>query len=445
MFVLTSGTLLAQEEEPASKKDVEEVESMVDGTNETLIEVKNIVDALRKIKVSGYIQPQFRLSDLKGTSAQFSGGNLPSNSNKLFQVRRGRLKVTYDNVLTQFVLQIDAIQTGVSLKDAYVSVTEPWLQSFGLQMGVFDRPFGYEISFSSSARESPERSRVYQTLFPGERELGAKFFYAPQIGSMSFLRADVGVFNGSGPTANEFDNFKDLIGHVSAQIPFEDAGAELDIGLSGYLGNVRNDTKYLWTSGSPAAGARGFVLDSSATNRGDGVPRRYVGADAQFYYDLPSVGGMTIRGEIITGKQPGASSASTPPGPVGTSLTTISPSSQPTGPIYRRDFLGWYVGLVQNLGSNNQIVVKYEVYDPNTEAESGDFGGASNLSTADIKFSTLGLGFIHHWDEYVKFVFYYEIVSNEELNSAAASSTSLAPFVENVRDNVFTFRTQVRF
>ncbi len=91
------------------------------------------------------------------------------------------------------MLQIDAIQTGVTVKDAYVLVTEPWTQSLGFQMGIFDRPFGYEISYSSSSRESPERSRMYQTLFPGERELGAKLFYAPQLGPLSFLRADVGT------------------------------------------------------------------------------------------------------------------------------------------------------------------------------------------------------------------------------------------------------------
>jgi hypothetical protein len=442
LLLTVSQAAFPQEEVEPS---LEGMKSTIEGMNESFAEYRAIVDALKKIRLSGYIQSQFRLTDLKGTAAQFSGGNFPSNSNKVFQVRRGRVKVSYDNVLTQFVLQLDAIQTRVLLKDAYVSVTEPWLQSFGLQMGVFDRPFGYEISFSSSARESPERSRVFQTLFPDERELGAKIMYAPQIGSFSFLRADLGVFNGSGPAANEFDNFKDLIGHISAQFPFDDAGAEFDLGVSGYLGNVRNDTKYLWTSGSPTPGIRGFVLDSSATNRGDGVPRRYVGVDVQFYYDLPAIGGMTIRGEVITGTQPGASGASSPLSPNGTSLTTISPSSQPTGPIYRRDFLGWYVSLVQNLGSSNQLVMKYDVYDPNKEAEGADFGGSSNLSTADIKFSTLGLGFIHHWDEYVKFVFYYEIVSNEELNSAAMANTSLAPFVGDARDNVFTFRTQVRF
>jgi hypothetical protein len=436
--------LLAQEKKDSSK-ELEELKGIVDGMNESFSEYRTVVDALRKIKLSGYIQPQFRLTDARGTPAIFSGGAFPTNSNKLFQVRRGRFKVTYDNVLTQYVLQIDATQTGVILKDAYVLVTEPWLQTFGFQMGVFDRPFGYEISYSSGNRESPERARVFQTLFPGEREIGAKLFYAPQMGSMSFLRADVGVFNGSGPLANEFDDFKDLIGHVAGQFPLGESGAEIDLGVSGYFGNVRNNTKYLWDNGVPSPGAKGFVVDSTASNLGAGVERKYFGVDAQFYYDVPVVGGMTIRGEYLTGRQAGSSLAATPPNAVGTALTTISPPAQPTGPMYLRDFSGWYVYLIQNLGTKEQIVLKYDSYDPNTNAEGADFITGSNLSVADIKFDTFGFGFIHHWDEYVKFLIYYEIVTNEKVNGTVSSSSSLAPFIDDVKDNVFTFRTQVKF
>jgi hypothetical protein len=312
-------------------------------------------------------------------------------------------------------------------------------------MGVFDRPFGYEISFSSSGRESPERSRVYQTLFPGERELGAKLLYAPQLGSMSFLRADLGLFNGSGPTSNEFDSFKDVIGHLAVQVPFEEAGAEIDLGISGYFGKVRNNTKYLWSDGEAAPGVRGLVVDSALSNQGDGVLRRYAGADVQFYYDVPVLGGMALRGEVIVGKQPGTSNAASPAGMSGTSLTTVSPSAQPTGPIYQRDFTGWYLNLVQNIGSSEQVVLKYDVYDPNSKVSGSDFGGQSNLTAADIRFSTLGFGFVHHWDENVKFVVYYEVVRNEKLNPAASTVPSLSAFIDDVRDNVFTFRVQYKF
>lgn len=134
--------------------------------------MKATVDATKKIKVSGYIQAQYQTAETAGITS-FAGGNFPSNVQSRFQVRRGRVKVNYDNDLTQYVLQIDVTQNGVAIKDVYASLREPWWQTFGLTAGIFNRPFGFEIGYSSSSRESPERSRVIQTLFPGERELGA--------------------------------------------------------------------------------------------------------------------------------------------------------------------------------------------------------------------------------------------------------------------------------
>lgn len=433
--------IAGDQEQAATKGELEEVKGAVQGLSESAMEYRGFVDALRKIKVSGYVQTQWRSTDLMNTAypiGNFSGGQFGGNVKNVFQVRRGRVKVTYDNVITQFVVQIDAIQTGVVLKDAYLSVTEPWTNSFGLQAGVFDRPFGYEISYSSSSRETPERSRVYQTLFPGERELGAKVFYAPQSGPLSFLRADVGVFNGSGPSANDYDSNKDLIGHIAAQIPLGDMNAALDVGVSGYVGSVRNNTKYLYTMGALANGSPGFVVDSVGTNVSAPVGRTYVGVDAQVYLDVPSIGGAIVRGEYVAGKQPGTSSS------------TTSPSTQPATGIYRREFSGFYVYYVQNLGDRNQIVVKYDAYDPNTKVAAADFQsgntvGAGGLTVTDIKFSTLGFGLVHYWDDNVKFMLYYEIVSNEELTGITGASSSLSPYVDNARDNVLTFRTQYRF
>jgi hypothetical protein len=417
---------------------VEEVEGKVDGMNESLTEVRNIVDALRKIKVSGYLLAQYRYTDLINQPypiGTFSGGTFPANTKNHFQIREGRLKFNYDNTLTQAAFQIDISPSGVIVKDAYLSLTEPWLQSFGLQMGVFDRPFGYEISFSSSSRESPERSRLFQTLFPGERDLGAKVFYTPQLGALSLLRFDLGVFNGTGANANEFDNFKDVIGHASVQVPLgEGSPIALDLGVSGYFGNVRSNSSDTYSNGEPSPGIRGFVKQTDTSNVGRGMTRRYVGADAQFYYDVPSIGGLILRSEYITGKQPGTSS------------TTVSPSTQPLTPLYNRDLVGWYINLVQNIGDQEQVVLKYDVYDPNTNVEASDFTTTSGLTAADIRYGTFGFGFIHHWDANIKFLLYYEIIKNEKLDpTKIPASSTLFPYTNDVRDNVLTFRIQYKF
>lgn len=426
------------QQEPATKEEVEEVRAVLEGLNESATEYRNYVDALRKIKVTGYLQPQFRFSKVDNVSwdiGTFSGGRFPQYSKNLFNLRRARVKFNYDNILTQFVLQIDVVQSGVAIKDAYLSLTEPWLQSFGFTAGVFDRPFGYEISFSSSSRESPERSRVYQTLMPGERELGAKLSFAPQLGSLSFLKAEVGVVNGAGPTNAEFDNFKDFIGRVGAQFPFEDAGTAVDVGLSGYFGMVRSGSSEIFRMGTQPSGDPGYLRERDTANQGKGFDRRYLGVDAQLYYDVPVLGGLIVRGEYLFGKQPGLAS------------TSVSVPTIPTvgTPLYLRDFSGWYLYVVQNLGSKNQVLVKYDVYDPNTEVTAGEMKTGSGFSVADLRYSTLGLGAIHHWDDNIKFVLYYEIVRNETVTKENVPSGPLAVYATDVRDNVVTFRIQYKF
>jgi hypothetical protein len=449
-LTIAFGGLARAQDQDTLKEDLQHVKESLQGMSESAAEYRSYVDALRKIKVSGYIQAQWRFTDvtLPASGAQyeigrFSGGSFPGNVKNLFTVRRGRVKVNYDNSLTQFVIQIDAVQSGLSVKDAYMVVTEPWLKSFGLQMGIFDRPFGYEISYSSSLREAPERSRVFQTLFPGERGLGAKLMYAPQIGPLSILRADLGVFNGSGPTANEFDNYKDIISHAALQIPVESAGMELDLGLSGYFGGVRNNSQYLYTMGTLLNGQKVFSADSSAANLGSGIARTYLGVDAQLYVDVPVVGGGILRGEYIFGKQPGTSGSPS-------TSQTVSPSSPISGPIYQRKFNGWYLTYIQNIGSREQLVLKYDVYDPNTDVSASDFtptnvSGSGGLTASDIRFSTLGLGLVHHWDENVKLLLYYEFVKNEELTSITGASSALVPYTVDVKDNVLTFRIQYKF
>jgi hypothetical protein len=142
---------------------------------------------------------------------------------------------------------------------------------------------------------------------------------------------------------------------------------------------------------------------------------------------------MTIRGEYITGQQPATAASN----------GFYNPGATVT-PLYVRNFTGWYLQYVQNIGLKNQFVVKYDVFDPNTDVEGNNIGAAgSNLNATDIKYSTLGLGWIYHWDTNVKFMFYYDAVTNESVNTL--SGGSLIPYKEDLKDNVFTMRMQLKF
>lgn len=405
------------------KAKIEELKGQVEGLNESYLETKATVDALKKIKLSGYIQAQFQSADIDGVPS-IAGGNFAAGIHNRFMIRRGRLKVAYDNEITNYVLQIDATEKGLGLKDAYVLFKEPWLKSFGLKAGVFDRPFGFEISYSSSSREAPERSRMYQTLFPGERDLGLSFEYSPFVPFEDFLgyfNFKGGLFAGNG-IAPEVDNQKDFIGRLGFSVPFYEENLAIDGGVSMYVGGVKLAAgKSIFTVNNPTSA----TVDTKTTY----ADRNYLGLDMQVYYALPLLGNFTLRGEYINGKQPGGSSAS-----------SSSPTALQAGDLYLRNFSAYYLNYVQNLGDKNQLVVKYDVYDPNTDVAGDQVGAvaAAKLGAGDIKYSTLGIGLVHYWDDNIKFVFYYDNVSNE-------TSSKLASLNSDLRDNVFTFRIQYKF
>lgn len=431
VFALLTTLGFAQSSDDAEQKtvaeNVSEIQGAVDGMNESMLEMKSTVDALKKIKITGYLQSQYQVAESEGAKS-FAGGDFGKTMDSRFGVRRGRVKFTYDNTISQMVIQLDATEKGVGIKDAYLSFKEPWMQTFGLTMGVFDRPFGFEIMYSSSSRETPERSRLFQTLFPGERDLGVKLEIAPQKGVLQYFNFKGGLFAGNG-IAVETDSKKDFIGRLGFQLPVTSINLALDGGVSIYRGKVRLDDPTKDAAGAAVTYST-FKLDSPTAFTTDAltqfVDRQYVGGDVQLYYDLPAIGGFSLRAEAISGSQPGTKSAS-------------SFYKAAGGDIYLRNFSGYYLCYVQNIGSRNQFVAKYDSYDPNSDVTADDFGkGNSKLSAADLKYNTLGLGWIYHWDANVKLVAYYDMVTNE-------TNSTLKGFESNLKDNVFTFRIQYKF
>jgi hypothetical protein len=139
-------------------------------------------------------------------------------------LRRSRLKIEYVHFEAttkpniQIVFQIDANERGFTLRDMWGRIFENKYKLFSFTTGVFARPFGFETNLSSSDRESPERGRMNQLLMKSERDLGAmiSFDARKNIGWLSNIKLDVGVFNGQGISATgDFDNNKDFIGRLS--------------------------------------------------------------------------------------------------------------------------------------------------------------------------------------------------------------------------------------
>lgn len=402
--------------------------SKVDSLAGELDQTKTDISLMKKLKISGYLQGQYQVADSMGISS-FAGGNFPVYSDKRFNVRRGRLKAAYDNGLSLFVIQIDATEKGMAIKDAYLKLTESWIKSFSITTGVFDRPFGYEISYSSSLRESPERSRLFQTIFPGERDLGVKIsIQPPKTSKWNILKIEGGLFSGTGGSTVDFDYQKDFIGNIGINKTTKNEKINFACRFSYYNGGYRQSNKFVYGDlGTLSNGNYGFVVDSTTSNIGHIARREYMGADAQINIDFP-LGLTSLRGEYIKGTQPGISS------------TSVSPSADPTAATYLRNFNGAYFYLVQNiLQSKHQLVVKYDYYDPNIDVSGDEIGmSGTKLSKTDIKYSTIGFGWIYRWDENVKIIAYCDLVENE-------TSQNLNGFSKDLKDNVFTLRVQYKF
>jgi hypothetical protein len=199
---------------------------------------------------------------------------------------------------------------------------------------------------------------------------------------------------------------------------------------------------------------RGFSyeMDNKAFKKSDSTgmlnkeyERKYMGFDLRMTADIPIIGGLALRTEYISGTQPGTSSSS----------NFYNPGRNSTSAVYVRPFSGFYVTYIQNLGLKNQLAFKYDVYDPNTSVSAADFvydatakKYKDGLSTADVAYTTIGLGLVHHWDSNIKFVLYYDMVSNEKLTDAsvsAQSSRAVKMWSEDFNDDVLTFRIQYKF
>ena len=396
--------------------------------------VVNTVRRFENLHFSGYMQPQYQVAENEGIQS-FEGGNFGEHVRNRFMLRRARVKMDYvlhnkDNSIPRalFTFQFEATERDVNIRDMFVRVYEPKSQSLSLTMGLFARPFGYEVNLSSSYRETPERGRMSQTLMPSERDLGAMVSFEPRkpIGKSLRIKFDVGAFNGQGKSGPaEFDNYKDIISRLSMKPMKISRSLSLSAGLSYMNGGWRQDTRYRFETRTVGQNAM-FVLDSNESNIGDKAPRKYYGADAQLV--LKHAWGKTEwRAEYWKGTQPGTIS------------TTVNPGTLPTGPTYIRNFDGGFFYFLQNLFNENwELVVKYDWYDPNKKAASGQIGKAgTNLSATDIKYGTLGTGITRYFSDNLKFLIYYSMVRNEK--------TTLAAYKDDLQDDVFTLRMQLRF
>lgn len=418
------------------------VESAIDTAQQRRLAVS--IQKFEFLRISGYMQPQYQIGQTDG-QLSFNGGDFPPESHNRFSVRRGRLRFDYahyndfNQPTVLFVFQFDCSERGVFARDFWGRFYENKFQLFHLTTGIFARPFGFEVNYGSADRESPERGRMSQLLMRTERDLGAMISFEPRIKGhpLRQFRLEAGFFNGPGLTAiSDFDSRKDFISRLSLK-PTKIGRSNITVtgSVSGFVGGFRQFTNQIYRSGGTAEAPR-FVLNADSTNIGRAAPRRYYGADVQIRFPN-RVGFTEMRGELIAGTQTATQNSTETPG-------TVPMVNGLNAPLFVRSFNGAYFYFLQHLGSTkHQFVAKYDWYDPNTRVEgtqirpAGRLAGDVGFSWADIRYNTLGLGYICYINENLKSTIWYEFVQNEK--------TSLPGFERDAKDNLLTVRMQYRF
>lgn len=380
--------------------------------------------------VTGYIQPQFQYTETRGAKG-FAGGDFAPYSDNRFMLRRGRIRFDYSHFTKegmpkiQFVFQFDGTDRGVFARDFWGRLYDTKYNLFTLTAGIMPRPFGFEVNLGSADRESPERARMTQTLMKVERDIGAMVSFEPRKKTSPFyyLKIDLGLFNGQGlnTVGGDYDSYKDLIGRVVLKQKRIAGKFYLSGGINGFYGGMADTTIQYKISDAK------FVTDSTKSVDGVKAPRQYAGIDVQLKYKYDWGGATEIRAEYWQGTNTGIASSNEPP------------VNLPTEALYIRKFNGAIFYLLQNIYSKrHQLVLKYDWFDPNTEVSGNEIGATgSKLRQTDIKYTTFGIGYNFYMTDNVRWVFYYDHITNE--------NTQLTGYKNDLEDDVFTCRLQFRF
>ena len=404
------------------EQQAKEIEQLKKRTNT----IDKIVKKLDKLKVSAYIQTEFQHGQQNAT---LKVGDKNENMDKSFNrigVRRGRLKFEYTDGIGRAAVQIEVNDKGVSFRDLYIGVKDPWIGRNSVMLGVFNRPFGYEVGYSTSNLESPERATIIQYFFPDERDLGAMLtLQTKKESKLHFLKLEAGIFAGNSIN-KETDNRKDFIGRLSATKEIGSWG-KWGLGTSYYNGSVYNPT-----TASYHMSGKHFV-ESTEANTGTYMKREYVGFDGQFSAKS-SWGKTTVRAEGLFGVQPGIASSSKSPN------SSKRPTDEPENALYARNFNGYFFYLIHDiLSSPFSAVLKYDVYDPNTKVAGNEVGVENSFtSKTDLAQSTMAVGGLWRINKNLRVQAYYEFKANEK-------SEHVEGYTAERLEDMFTLRLQYKF
>ncbi|HEX7479124.1 MAG TPA: porin [Polyangiales bacterium] len=332
----------------------------IDAASQRVDALEKRVDALSRLKLSGYVQAQYVHNDSSHNGIDTTGKPLNKD---LFEVRRARLRATYTLDPAEFLLNIDAIPSGVSVKEAELSIYVPWTHEVKTKLtaGLFYIPFGYEVQESDSVLPFVERTLAANRLFPGSRDVGVRAqgdlleqHVVYQLAAVNGNPISDAVFPGTDP-----NGAKDFVGRVGVHFGGLRAGISGLIG-QGYLPPAIDDTKT--TTINEAHSYGNFIHRAAAF-------------DVTYNVELPVLGELALYAEGVISHNLDRSKLSDYPkvllvkqGALQVATNSIVDANQTAG----------YLGFTQHLGQYVALGARGEIFDPST-AKKGNGLGAVTL------------------------------------------------------------------
>jgi hypothetical protein len=351
-----------------------------------------------------------------------------------FLLRRARLRADLDYRYLFGSFEIDAntvrgpqvrpisFEVGVRFRKDERSM--PYIAA---SMGLFRTPFGFEVQQSDRARLFLERSAVIAAFFPGEYDLGARIF-----GGWRFLRYAVAAMNGDPIGEKTFpgrdpNRSKDFVGRVGVDLDASrrftlSGGFSAIYGQGFHPGVAAGKDTIVWRD----ANLNG-VIDTNELQAIVGQVaqpssnfRRYaIGGDLQLGAAIPTLGQLTLYGELISGVN--MDRGLVPADPVGAA----------------RDLreLGFYVGVTQELTQYAVVGVRYDTYNPDRDATRTSNG---QVILRDPSFSTVAVAAAARLPGYGRLIAEYDHNQNANGRNANGSPTTLL-------NDAFTIRAEATF
>lgn len=305
-------------------RSIEEIQGLLEGQQESVATMSHDVSELKLVKPRNFVQFQFRDT------------NEPAGTPDAFAMRRVRVAQTQTiDPRTSMFLSYD-IATGVDtvqaqLQDAQLIWDIEPSRGIRLLAGQQILPLGNEMTQPAADRELPEVTLANRTMFSGERGRGVYMRFG--LGNNALVHA--GLWN-----ALAFND------------PEQRGRAP---GVSSRLGvtaGFRHTTKaYSLGISTLFAQRPAFTAGNQTSPK---VNRRFIYLDGSYLGLL--MPNLFVRGEAMLGHDRVPS-------------TTANPT------FIGRDMLGWHVVFGYTISPRNQILLRYEQFDPDRDSTGNAVNG----------------------------------------------------------------------